>query len=140
MPLRRAVYKHQRRSLFSSHLDLLPIFLLRALAALSKTKDVDVKGGWKVSEPYVDHPISLVQLPAYFCTSVPYTALAQTFSMIEATTKRLEKNALLTSLLLLVIQRSSKKDHTSLLQTVYLCINRVSLLPYNNFPYSRYRS
>ncbi|KAK1229697.1 ATP-dependent DNA ligase Cdc17 [Marasmius sp. AFHP31] len=79
-----------------------------ALAALSKTKDVDVKGGWKVSEP------------------VPYMALAQTFSMIEATTKRLEKNALLTSLLLLVIQRSSKKDHTSLLQTIYLCINRLS--------------
>ncbi|KAL0581628.1 ATP-dependent DNA ligase Cdc17 [Marasmius crinis-equi] len=79
-----------------------------ALAALSKTKDVDVKGGWKVSEP------------------VPYAALAQTFSMIEATTKRLEKNALLTSLLLLVIQRSTKKDHTSLLQTVYLCINRLS--------------
>ncbi|KAJ8083979.1 ATP-dependent DNA ligase Cdc17 [Marasmius tenuissimus] len=79
-----------------------------ALAALSKTKDVDVKGGWKVSEP------------------VPYIALAQTFSMIEATTKRLEKNALLTSLLLLVIQRSSKKDHTSLLQAIYLCINRLS--------------
>ncbi|KAL0071951.1 ATP-dependent DNA ligase Cdc17 [Marasmius tenuissimus] len=79
-----------------------------ALAALSKIKDVDVKGGWKVSEP------------------VPYIALAQTFSMIEATTKRLEKNALLTSLLLLVIQRSSKKDHTSLLQAIYLCINRLS--------------
>ncbi|KAF9270200.1 ATP-dependent DNA ligase [Marasmius fiardii PR-910] len=79
-----------------------------ALAALSKTKDVDVRGGWKVAEP------------------VPYIALAQTFSMIEATTKRLEKNALLTSLLLLVIQRSTKKDHASLLQTVYLCINRLS--------------
>ncbi|KAG7099196.1 hypothetical protein E1B28_001063 [Marasmius oreades] len=79
-----------------------------ALAALSKINEVDVKGGWKVSEP------------------VPYAALAKTFSIIEATTKRLEKNALLTSLLLLVIQRSTKKDHTSLLQTVYLCINRLS--------------
>lgn len=45
--------------------------------------------------------------------------------MIEETTKRLEKTALLTSFLLLVIQRSSKKDSKSLLQAVYLCINRV---------------
>ncbi|ESK86638.1 dna ligase [Moniliophthora roreri MCA 2997] len=79
-----------------------------ALAALSKTRDVDIEGGWKVGQP------------------VPYAALAKTFSLIEATTKRLEKNALLTSFLLLVIQRSSKKDHTSLLQAVYLCINRLS--------------
>ncbi|KAK7058984.1 ATP-dependent DNA ligase Cdc17 [Paramarasmius palmivorus] len=78
-----------------------------ALAALSKTTDVDIKGGWKVGEP------------------VPYAALAKVFSLIEGTTKRLEKNAFLTSFLLLVIQRSSKKDHTSLLQAVYLCINRV---------------
>ncbi|KAJ3750439.1 hypothetical protein DFH05DRAFT_78706 [Lentinula detonsa] len=79
-----------------------------ALAALSKVKDVDIKGGWKVGE------------------LIPYAALTKTFSMIEATTKRLEKNAILTSFLLLVIQRSSKKDSTALLQAVYLCINRLS--------------
>lgn len=56
---------------------------------------------------------------------IPYAALTKTFSMIEATTKRLEKTAILTSFLLLVIQRSSKKDSTALLQAVYLCINRV---------------
>ena len=56
---------------------------------------------------------------------VPYAALTKAFSLIEATTKRLEKTAILTSFLLLVIQRSSKADHNSLLQAVYLCINRV---------------
>ncbi|KAJ3820242.1 ATP-dependent DNA ligase [Lentinula raphanica] len=79
-----------------------------ALAALSKVKDVDIKGGWKVGE------------------AIPYASLTKTFSMIEATTKRLEKNAILTSFLLLVIQRSSQKDSTALLQAVYLCINRLS--------------
>ena len=59
--------------------------------------------------------------------SVPYAALTKTFSLIEATTKRLEKTAILTSFLLLVIQRSAKTDHKPLLQTVYLCINRVCL-------------
>ena len=57
--------------------------------------------------------------------SVPYAALTKTFSLIEATTKRLEKTAILTSFLLLVIQRSKKNDPKSLLQAVYLCINRV---------------
>jgi DNA ligase N terminus len=57
---------------------------------------------------------------------VPYAALAQAFSLIEATTKRLEKYAILTAFLLLVIQRSAKGDSKSLLQTVYLCINRLS--------------
>ncbi|KAJ7071047.1 hypothetical protein C8F01DRAFT_1362831 [Mycena amicta] len=79
-----------------------------AEAALSRIKDVDIKGGWKVGDP------------------VPYAALTKTFALIEATTKRLEKNALLTSFLYLVIQRSAKSDHTALLQTVYLCINRLS--------------
>lgn len=60
--------------------------------------------------------------------SVPYAALAKVFSLIEATTKRLEKTSLLTSFLLLVIQRSGKGDTQSLLQSVYLCINRVRLL------------
>jgi hypothetical protein len=59
---------------------------------------------------------------------VPYAALAKVFGLIEATTKRLEKTALLTAFLLLVIRRSTKGDATSLLQSVYLCINRVSSL------------
>jgi len=46
--------------------------------------------------------------------------------LIEATTKRIEKTALLTAFLLLVIQRSAKGDTKSLLQAVYLCINRVN--------------
>lgn len=56
---------------------------------------------------------------------VPYAALAKTFALIEATTKRLEKTSLLTALLLLVIQRSKPGESNSLLQTIYLCINRV---------------
>ncbi|KAG2150023.1 ATP-dependent DNA ligase [Suillus cothurnatus] len=76
--------------------------------ALSRAAEVDVKGGWKIGDP------------------VPYAALTKTFSLIEATTKRLEKTALLTSFFLLVIQRSKKDDSNSLLQSVYLCINRLS--------------
>ncbi|KAJ2921789.1 hypothetical protein H1R20_g15307, partial [Candolleomyces eurysporus] len=79
-----------------------------AQAALQRKEEVDIKGGWKKGQP------------------VPYAALAKAFSMIEATTKRLEKNAILTAFLLLVIERSGEKDHTSLLQAVYLCINRLS--------------
>ncbi|KAH0590760.1 hypothetical protein H2248_000885 [Termitomyces sp. 'cryptogamus'] len=79
-----------------------------AEAALAKRGEVDIKGGWKVGAP------------------VPYAALTKTFSHIESTTKRLEKNAFLTSFLLLVIQRSAKGDYKSLLQAVYLCINRLS--------------
>ncbi|KAF7339486.1 DNA ligase [Mycena sanguinolenta] len=79
-----------------------------AEAALSRTADVDIKGGWKTGEP------------------VPYAALTKTFALIEATTKRLEKTALLTSFLYLVIQRSADGDFKSLLQAVYLCINRLS--------------
>ncbi|KAI5835575.1 ATP-dependent DNA ligase [Schizophyllum commune Tattone D] len=79
-----------------------------AEAALARTSDVDIKGGWKVGDP------------------VPYAALTKTFSHIESTTKRLEKNAFLTAFLTLVIQRSAPNDHNSLLQAVYLCINRLS--------------
>ncbi|OCH96116.1 ATP-dependent DNA ligase [Obba rivulosa] len=79
-----------------------------AEAALSRTSEVDVKSGWKVGNP------------------VPYAALAKVFSLIEATTKRLEKTSLLTAFFLLVIQRSAKGDSQSLLQAVYLCINRLS--------------
>ncbi|KAF8350079.1 hypothetical protein F5887DRAFT_1223719 [Amanita rubescens] len=69
-----------------------------AEAAISRMQDVDIPGGWKPGEP------------------VPYAALAHAFSLIEATTKRLEKTAILTSFLLLVIQRSAKGDYKSLLQ------------------------
>ncbi|KAF9496185.1 ATP-dependent DNA ligase [Pleurotus eryngii] len=79
-----------------------------AEAALSRKNDVDLPGGWKVGSP------------------VPYSALTKAFSQIEATTKRLEKNSILTAFLLLVIQRSAPQDTKSLLQTVYLCINRLS--------------
>ncbi|TFK30426.1 DNA ligase I [Coprinopsis marcescibilis] len=78
-----------------------------ARAALLKKDEVDIKGGWKVGQ------------------AVPYAALAKTFSLIEATTKRLEKTAILTAFLLLVIQRSTNDDSNSLLQAVYLCINRL---------------
>lgn len=57
--------------------------------------------------------------------SVPYASLTKAFALIEGTTKRLEKTAILTSFLLLVIQRSAKNDPKSLLQSIYLCINRV---------------
>ncbi|KAI0031152.1 DNA ligase I, partial [Vararia minispora EC-137] len=80
----------------------------KTCAALDRRKEVDVEGGWKVGQP------------------VPYAALAKAFSLIEATTKRLEKTSLLTSLFLLVIERSKEGDHDSLLKTVYLCINRLS--------------
>ncbi|KAI0308878.1 DNA ligase I, partial [Amylostereum chailletii] len=79
-----------------------------AQVALDRRQEVDVKGGWKVGDP------------------VPYAALAKAFTLIEATTKRLEKTSLLTALFLLVIQRSKKGDTDSLLKTVYLCINRLS--------------
>ncbi|KZV77659.1 DNA ligase I [Peniophora sp. CONT] len=78
-----------------------------AEAALDRRKDVDVKGGWKVGAP------------------VPYAALAKAFSLIEATTKRLEKTSLLCALFVLVIERSAEGDPDSLLKTVYLCINRL---------------
>lgn len=79
-----------------------------AEAALSRVADVDVKGGWKSGDP------------------VPYASLAKTFSLIEATTKRLEKTSILTSFFFLVIQRRAKGDSSSLLRSVYLCINRLS--------------
>jgi DNA ligase-1 len=73
---------------------------------------------------------------------VPYAALAQAFSLIEATTKRLEITAILTAFLCLVIRRATAKSagntekgtekestgYEDVLQCVYLCINRVSVL------------
>ncbi|KAH9046243.1 DNA ligase I [Lactarius hengduanensis] len=77
-----------------------------AEVALDRRDEMDVPG-WKVGDP------------------VPYAALANAFALIEATTKRIEKTSLLTSLMLLVIQRSEAGDTDSLLRTVYLCINRL---------------
>lgn len=81
------------------------------------------KSDSRTSPPYK----SAKQLSLKGLVRVPYAALAKVFALIEATTKRLEKTALLTSFLLLVIQRSAPGDTDSLLQTVYLCINRVCL-------------
>ncbi|KAH7910937.1 ATP-dependent DNA ligase [Hygrophoropsis aurantiaca] len=79
-----------------------------AEVAISRQSEIDIGKGWKVGDP------------------VPYAVLTKTFSLIEATTKRLEKTSILTSFFLLVIQRSAKGDFKSLLQSVYLCINRLS--------------
>ena len=94
---------------------------------MDRTKQVDIKDGWKEGSPFV---VSLfrIRVPLLMHTlRVPYAALAQAFTLIEATTKRIEKTSLLTALFLLVIRRSGPGDTQSLLQTVYLCINRVSL-------------
>jgi hypothetical protein len=83
--------------------------------------------GWKVGDPCVvlyTHPL-IARADDARCARVPYVALANAFALIEATTKRIEKTSLLTSLMLLVIQRSKEGDTDSLLRTVYLCINRV---------------
>ncbi|CAE7227332.1 unnamed protein product [Rhizoctonia solani] len=89
--------------------------------ALAKMEEVDF--GWKDGE------------------TVPYAALAQAFSLIEATTKRLEITAILTAFLTLVIRRATAKSankagpkdkqpatdgHQDVLQCVYLCINRLA--------------
>ncbi|KAF8516379.1 DNA ligase I [Gautieria morchelliformis] len=76
--------------------------------AMLRKDEVDINGGWEVGTP------------------VPYAALAHTFSLIESTTKRIEKTSYLTTFLLLVIQRSALDDLKSLLHVVYLCINRLS--------------
>jgi DNA ligase 1 len=99
-----------------------------AEAALSRKEEVDIEGGWKVGDPYVHSQISTCILLTVHCGSVPYAALTKAFSLIEATTKRIEKTSLLTAFLLLVIQRSANGDTKSLLQAVYLCINRVCYL------------
>ncbi|KAH8835241.1 DNA ligase I [Flagelloscypha sp. PMI_526] len=78
-----------------------------AEAALQRVEDVDIPEGWKTG------------------ASIPYAALAKTFGLIESTTKRLEKTAILTAFLFLVIQRSTPGNHDPLLQAVYLCINRL---------------
>lgn len=57
---------------------------------------------------------------------IPYAALAETFSAIEATTKRLEIQSILSNFLTKVIERASKPEEVT--QVVYLCINRVSSL------------
>ncbi|PVG00774.1 putative CDC9-DNA ligase I [Serendipita vermifera] len=92
------------------------------VVAISKTAEqllkneftVDFKGAWPAGEP------------------APYALITQAFSLIEGTTKRIEKTSYLTSLLYTVISRSrgvkgdKPPDTESLLQTIYLCINRLS--------------
>lgn len=102
-----------------------------AEAALSRTQDVDIPGGWKNGDPCVCRCCVVLALYVFtFTCRVPYAALAKVFSLIEATTKRIEKTSLLTSFLLLVIRRRAKGDTESLLQAVYLCINRVRTCPH----------
>lgn len=66
--------------------------------------------------------LPLSTLPTH---SVPYAALTHTFSKIAATTKRLEISAYLTHFLVNVIDKTPE----DLLKVVYLCINRVRLVP-----------
>lgn len=54
---------------------------------------------------------------------IPYAALAETFSAIEATTKRLEIQSILSSFLTKVIAHAQKPE--DVVQVVYLCINRL---------------
>ncbi|KAG5221916.1 DNA ligase [Salix suchowensis] len=89
-----------------------------------RTTSIYLEDGKLVPRVYT---VPLLRLRLFICLfSVPYSALTKAFSQIEATTKRLEKNSILTAFLLLVIQRSAPQDTKSLLQTVYLCINRLS--------------
>ncbi|KAF8337435.1 ATP-dependent DNA ligase [Cantharellus anzutake] len=78
-----------------------------AIENATKVVDVDINGGWEIGQP------------------VPYSSLAHVFGLIEATSKRLEITSILTSFLLLVIKRSKEGDRSSLLQSVYLCINKL---------------
>lgn len=63
--------------------------------------------------------------------SVPYAALVSTFEKIERTTKRLEILGILTQFLLVVAKRDTATEakDSNLLKVVYLCINRVRLIP-----------
>ncbi|KAH0838289.1 DNA ligase I [Lanmaoa asiatica] len=94
--------------------------------ALSRTGEVDIEGGWKVGAPCVAFTCKTWKRHFNGLLRVPYAALTKTFALIEATTKRLEKTSLLTSFFLLVVRRSAKGDTHSLLQAVYLCINKLS--------------
>ncbi|WFD36606.1 hypothetical protein MCUN1_003491 [Malassezia cuniculi] len=55
--------------------------------------------------------------------AIPYATITDTFSLVEATTKRLEILSLVTDLFRRVISRGG--GPTNLLYTVYLCINRL---------------
>ena len=55
-----------------------------AESALSKTKEVDIPGGWKEGQPCV-----IIETPLYAADGlttfrVPYAALAKVFALIEA--------------------------------------------------------
>ena len=78
------------------------------------------------------HSVTAVPYSLTNVNSAPYALLAHAFSLIEGTTKRIEKTCFLTSLLHTIISRSRTgqggvgADADTLLQTVYLCINRLS--------------
>ena len=78
------------------------------------------------------HSVTAVPYSLTNANSAPYALLAHAFSLIEGTTKRIEKTCFLTSLLHTIISRSRAgqggvgADADTLLQTVYLCINRLS--------------
>lgn len=54
---------------------------------------------------------------------IPYSALAETFSQIDSTTKRLEIQSILSNFLANVISHAQKPEEVT--QVVYLCINRL---------------
>ena len=118
--------RYARNYLLSNTTDVLAC---SAEVAMDRRDEMDVPG-WKLGDPCVVlHAHRLIALTV-LCHRVPYAALANAFALIEATTKRIEKTSLLTSLMLLVIQRSKEGDTDSLLRTVYLCINRVRFFSY----------
>jgi len=55
-------------------------------------------------------------------TSVPYAALVNAYEKIEATSKRLEIQEIMTTF----FSRILEKSPDNLLEMIYLCINRVS--------------
>ncbi|KAM0751748.1 ATP-dependent DNA ligase [Meredithblackwellia eburnea MCA 4105] len=79
----------------------------------------------KLAEIFTRPSVSLTKPTAKVSWSkgdpVPYAALTAVFDAVEATTKRLEISALLTSLLVEVIE----KKEEDLIKVVYLCINRL---------------
>ena len=102
----------------------LTVLACSAEVAMDRRDEMDVPG-WKLGDACVVLHVHRLIALTVLCHRVPYAALANAFALIEATTKRIEKTSLLTSLMLLVIQRSKEGDTDSLLRTVYLCINRV---------------
>ncbi|KAG8900169.1 hypothetical protein FRB99_006198 [Tulasnella sp. 403] len=95
----------------------------------SELEDEEDESSSKAAKLASKHSLPNVELKGVVWNDgdpVPYAALAHVFSLIEATTKRLEITSLLTAFFILVIQRRKHGDSDSLRQAVYLCINRAS--------------